>query len=370
MSASVKRRMAGNGAKVVPILGLAFTAIAVMLLASCIASPFGHPAGATALAARYSDDASEQLWNKVPAEAASSSSAAGKYRPSMPVNDNIPRFTEADLARGQFEEYNPLDSLGRCGPAFALIGKETMPGEPRGSIGMVKPTGWHTARYDWVDGGYLFNRCHLIGYQLAGENDNELNLITGTRSLNILGMQPFEDRVASYVEATGNHVLYRVTPVFEGSNLVASGVVMEAQSIEDAGAGVRFCVWCANIEPGVTIDYATGKNASDGTMESSAMPSKTLPDKTLPAESGRPSEGGPAAEGEPTAEGEGALAQGEGEGAQGEEMHYILNTRSKRFHYPDCPSVQAMKDKNKREFTGTRDEVLASGYSPCGNCNP
>ena len=182
--------------------------------------------------------------------------------PSVEVSGNVPQFTEEDKARASFEEYSALDSLGRCGVAFALVGTETMPTEERGSIGMVKPSGWQTVRYDGlVDGNYLYNRCHLIGYQLAGENANERNLITGTRYLNVEGMLPYENRVADYVERTGNHVLYRVTPVFEGSNLVASGVQMEAWSVEDAGAGVNFDVWCYNVQPGVTIDYATGDSA-------------------------------------------------------------------------------------------------------------
>lgn len=181
--------------------------------------------------------------------------------PSVQVNGNVPFFTADDLARGAFEEYSPLDRLGRCGVAFALVGRETMPTEERGSIGMVKPSGWHTVRYDGlVDGNYLYNRCHLIGYQLAGENANERNLITGTRSMNVTGMLDYENRVADYVERTGNHVLYRSTPVFSGDELVARGVLLEAQSVEDGGLGVRFCVWCYNVEPGVEIDYATGES--------------------------------------------------------------------------------------------------------------
>lgn len=184
---------------------------------------------------------------------------AGK--PSVEVDGNAPFFTADDLARGAFEEYSPLDRLGRCGVAFALVGRETMPREERGSIGMMKPSGWHTVRYDGiVDGNYLYNRCHLIGFQLAGENANERNLITGTRTMNAVGMLEFEDRVADYVARTGNHVLYRSTPVFSGDDLVARGVLLEAQSVEDGGAGLRFCAWCYNVEPGVEIDYATGES--------------------------------------------------------------------------------------------------------------
>ena len=180
--------------------------------------------------------------------------------PYSVVNDNVPYFSEEDLTRTDaFETYSELDSLGRCGVAYANICQELMPTEERGEIGSVKPSGWHTVNYhEYVDGNYLYNRCHLIGYQLSGENANEKNLITGTRYLNVEGMLPFENEVAEYVEETGNHVLYRVTPVFEDDNLVASGVQMEAYSVEDQGAGVMFNVYCYNVQPGITIDYATG----------------------------------------------------------------------------------------------------------------
>lgn len=186
--------------------------------------------------------------------------------PSVTINGNEPFFTEGDLGRESFQDYSELDRLRRCGVAFALVGPETLPTTKRESIGMVRPSGWQIARYSWVDGEYLFNRCHLIAYMLTGQNANERNLITGTRSLNVDGMLPLELLVSSYVHHTGNHVLYRVTPLFEGRNLVASGVLMEAESIEDGGDDVRFCVWCYNVEPGVEIDYATGENHADGTM--------------------------------------------------------------------------------------------------------
>ena len=217
--------------------------------------------------------------------------------PSAVVHDDEPFFTDEDrvawasvLAAAQvaaaaaedgaqdgepyvnvydsaLERYSDLDRRGRCGTAFALVGRETMPTAKREGIGMVRPSGWQIARYPWVDGEYLFNRCHLIGFQLTGENANAKNLITGTRSMNIYGMLPYEDDVAYYVRWSGNHVLYRVTPVFEGHNLVASGVLIEAESFEDEGEDLSFCVWCYNVEPGVEIDYANGDNRSDGTME-------------------------------------------------------------------------------------------------------
>lgn len=175
------------------------------------------------------------------------------------VNNNIPYFSEDEMNEGVFETYSSLDELGRCGVAFANICQEIMPTEPRGEIGSVQPSGWHTIRYDdLIDGNYLYNRCHLIGYQLAGENANECNLITGTRFLNTEGMLPFENMVADYVQETGNHVLYRVTPDFQGNELVARGVQMEAYSIEDNGAGICFNIYAYNIQPGIIIDYSTG----------------------------------------------------------------------------------------------------------------
>ena len=275
--------------------------------------------------------------------------------PSVEANGNIPFFSGEDLAREPFEQFSALDSLGRCGTAYALLGQDTMPEGQRGSIGMVKPSGWQVSKYDWIDGEYLYNRCHLIAYSLSGQNDNELNLITGTRSMNVLGMLPYEEKVASYIRRTGNHVLYRVTPVFEGDDLVASGVLMEAESVEDGGEGVRFCVWCYNAEPGVVIDYATGDNVAGDPREEgrspeaeSAQESAALPDKAAASKAGDASHNK----------------------SDAEVRIYVLNTSTKRFHLPDCPSVSDMKEKNKREFEGTREEAIELGYKPCGSCNP
>lgn len=176
------------------------------------------------------------------------------------INGNLPYFTEEDMTTDAYETYTPLDGLGRCGAAMSCIGKELMPTEERGSIGQVKPSGWQTVKYDFVDGKYLYNRCHLIGYQLTGENANRENLITGTRYLNVEGMLPFENMVADYIKETGNHVIYRVTPIFEGNELVARGVLMEAKSVEDNGDGILFCVYVYNNQPGVEIDYLTGES--------------------------------------------------------------------------------------------------------------
>ena len=182
-------------------------------------------------------------------------------KPYVYINSNVPFFTESDLTTTSYEKYTKLDSLERCGAAVASIGKDIMPTEERGAIGSVKPTGWHTVRYQGIDGNYLYNRCHIIGYQLSGENANEKNLITGTRYLNVEGMLPFENMVAEYVEETNNHVLYRVTPIFEEDNLLASGVLIEAKSVEDNGKGIQFNVYCYNVQPGIEINYKTGESS-------------------------------------------------------------------------------------------------------------
>lgn len=184
-------------------------------------------------------------------------------QPYVIVNDNQPYFDESDFTTKSFETYSSLDALGRCGVAYANIGEDLMPTKERGSIGMIKPSGWQMVKYDFVDGKYLYNRCHLIGYQLSGENANERNLITGTRYMNTEGMLPFENEVANYVQDTGNHVLYRVTPIFDGNNLVADGVLMEAMSVEDRGLDIEFNVFVYNVQPNVKIDYLTGKSSVD-----------------------------------------------------------------------------------------------------------
>ncbi len=183
--------------------------------------------------------------------------------PYVAVNDNVPFFTDGEITDESFEYYSPLDILGRCGAAVACVGRDLMPTGERGNISAVKPSGWQSVRYDFVDGESLYNRCHLLGYQLTGENANEQNLITGTRYMNVDGMLPFENMVADYVKETNNHVMYRVTPIFDGTELVARGVLMEAYSVEDGGDGVEFCVYCYNVQPGVTIDYATGDSEEE-----------------------------------------------------------------------------------------------------------
>ncbi len=206
---------------------------------------------------------SAQVQEFIPAVVVTDGNILPKYtgKPFTELNNNNPYITVSDAQRGDFETYEELDSLGRCGIAYANVSPVIMPTEKRGPIGMVKPSGWHTVRYDdLVEGKYLYNRCHLIAYQLAGENANVKNLITGTRFLNNVAMLPIENKVAKYVKDTGNHVLYRVTPVFVNKELVARGVVIEALSVEDNGAGIKLNVYCHNIQPGVEIDYATGES--------------------------------------------------------------------------------------------------------------
>ena len=241
--------------------------------------------------------------------------------PFVTVNGNEPFFTGAEITAKAFEEYAPLDELGRCGTTLACIGREIMPTEERGAIGQVKPSGWKTAKYDFVDGSYLYNRCHLIGFQLTGENANERNLVTGTRYLNVEGMLPFENMVADYVKESGNHVMYRVTPVFEEDELVCRGVLMEAFSVEDDGDGIRFCVWCYNVQPQIEINYADGSSRLIATENSD----------------------------------------------QGEAQRYVLNTNSKKIHLPHCENANAISEKNRREVTESLSSLQSRGYT-VGSC--
>ncbi len=251
-------------------------------------------------------------------------SAVWDGQPYTAVNGNVPGFSEKDLTAASFESYSELDSLGRCGTAFACLGQDLMPRGERGDISGIHPTGWHSAQYDFIDGKNLYNRCHLIGWQLSGEDANRKNLITGTRYMNVEGMLPFENMVADYIKETGCHVLYRVTPVFQGSNLVADGVLMEAMSVEDQGESISFCVFVPNVQPGVAIDYSDG---SSRPADSQSSP-------------------------------------------ENEEAVYIVNTNTRRFHLPSCSSVREMKESNRENFTGSREELIEEGYIPCGKCRP
>ena len=237
------------------------------------------------------------------------------------LDANMPTFSFEEFDIASYEEYGELDYLGRCTYAEAVIGVDIMPTEERGAIGSVKPSGWQTVKYDFVDGKYLYNRCHLIGYQLTSENANERNLITGTRYMNVEGMLPFENMIAEYVEETENHVALRVTPVFLEDNLLASGVIMEAISLEDEGEGICFNVYCHNVQPGVIIDYKTGESY-------------------------------------------------EAEIEEGEEQNFVLNTNSKKIHLPDCPGAKDISKKNRQDYCGSIEKLLLSGFSACKTCNP
>lgn len=244
--------------------------------------------------------------------------------PYIILNNNVPKFTEKEYTTQSYERYEDLDALNRCTLTMACIGSDLMPTEDRGEIGQVKPTGWVTAKYDFVDGKYLYNRCHLIGFQLTGENANERNLITGTRYMNVDGMLPFENMVADYIKETGNHVLYRVIPVFDGENMVASGVTMEAWSVEDEGDGICFYVYVYNVQPGVEIDYATGE-------------SQLAPPVAIPGE---------------------------------ENFVYVVNTSSGKFHLENCSQWKSIKEENREIFTTTRSQMLAWDFEPAGCCKP
>lgn len=254
--------------------------------------------------------------------------------PYVVLYNDIPDFSQEDKKNTRaFEFYSELDSLGRCGAAYANVCEEIMPTEERQEIGHIKPSGWHTVKYnDLIDGNYLYNRCHLIGYQLAGENANEKNLITGTRYLNVAGMLQFEDMVSAYVKETGNHVLYRVTPHFDKDNLVAGGVQIEAWSVEDQGKGICFNVYCYNIQPGIAIDYATGDSRVAETGASVLGNTKT------------------------------------DEAADNEAAVYVINQNSKKYHLPTCPSVTDMAEHNKSVVVKSADELRREGYTPCRRC--
>lgn len=247
--------------------------------------------------------------------------------PYYVIDDNIPEFADDEISTKSFEEYSNLDVLGRCGVTFACVGKDIMPTEERGAIGQIKPSGWHTVKYDFVDGKYLYNRCHLIGFQLTGENANEKNLITGTRYFNVDGMLPFEDMVADYVRETENHVMYRVTPIFIDDELVARGVRMEGLSVEDNGDGVCFDVFVYNVQPNVTINYANGESVAEASYESQDTPSQN-------------------------------------------NTYYILNTNSKKFHKNDCRLAKDILEHNKKISNQDRQSIINEEYVPCKVCNP
>lgn len=284
------------------------------------------------------------------------------------VNNNEPFFTDSDMTTTAFENYSDLDSLGRCGVAYANICRDIMPTEERGKIGMIKPSGWHTVKYDVIKDRYLYNRCHLIGYQLAGENANPKNLITGTRYLNVEGMLPFENLVADYVNNTGNHVLYRVTPMFSGSNLVANGVLIEAKSVEDNGGGILFNVYCYNVQPGVGINYENGDSWLDGTT-----PQKQSAQTDTPQNEGSQSSAGSGAgesgssgstTGSASSGSDSSAAENSAADSSNSETMVHITATGKKYHRAGCRTLK------KSDTEVTLDEAKSMGLSPCGICNP
>lgn len=257
------------------------------------------------------------------------------------INDNTPFFTAEEITDQSYEDYSPLDSLGRCGAATACLGEDLMPTEKREEIGKVKPSGWHSVQYDCVEGKSLYNRSHLIGFQLAGENANERNLITGTRYFNATAMLPFENMVADYIKETGNHVMYRVTPIFVGNELVARGALMEAQSVEDDGEGILFNVYCYNVQPGITIDYATGDSEEGGenAVSTALQTQKSNSQKTAASTTKA-------------------------------EHTYVLNTKTHKFHQENCENAKEIKKENRSLYKGSRENLIDQGYAPCKSCNP
>ena len=278
---------------------------------------------------------------------------AGDY---VEIDGDTPSFAAEDATTEAFQVFSPLDGLGRCGTAYACLDPETLPSEPREDISEVHPSGWVQNSYGFVEGESLYNRSHLIAFCLSGQNANEENLITGTRHFNADVMEPIEAMVLDYIEQTGNHVLYRVTPVFEGDELVARGVQIEALSMEDGGQGVSLNVYLRNTQPGVAIDYATGDNWADGTAgeDEQGTPSATAGATTpVPVST--------AAAADQTT---GSLT------TTPATVTYVVNTNTGKFHYPGCPSAAKIKDKNRMDTSETRDELIAQGYVPCKNCNP
>lgn len=292
------------------------------------------------------------------------------------INHGEPGFTAQDEARETFMQFSDLDFEGRCGTAFARIGPDTVSSEMRGDISQVHPSGWVQRKYSFVDDGMLYNRSHLIAHQLCGENANEKNLITGTRTFNAVGMLYYEELVGDYVRSTGNHVLYRVTPLFAANDLVARGVQMEAKSLEDNGEAVQFNVFVYNVEPGVAIDYVTGESwESSETPQVTSKGSATITtaaaaraDKAAAGSANGSKADGGSSSGSGAASGNGSNSASN-QGAS-EQQDYILNVKNKKFHKPDCSATSDISSANKQDFTGTRNQLIARGYSPCGICKP
>ncbi len=298
---------------------------------------------------------------------------------SSGTNQNTEKEKSDEIVSQDLILLSELDSLGRTGIAVSVIGKETLPTEERGQIGDIRPSGWHTVKYDCIPDMYLYNRCHLLGYQLTGLNAEPKNLITGTRYMNVQGMEPYETMTADFVANTGMHVLYRVTPIYEGNELLARGVLMEAVSLEDSGKGLCFAVYCFNVQPGIAIDYATGesseaddpgnRNGESSENGNSDVRENTSDDSGSGERTAGDFENGDRS-GKDQSQGSENNQTTEANTSDRQEQDYVLNTNTHKFHHTWCSSVDDMKEKNKRAFHGTRDEVIGMGYEPCKRCNP
>ncbi|MDO4663912.1 MAG: DNA/RNA non-specific endonuclease [Erysipelotrichaceae bacterium] len=254
-------------------------------------------------------------------------------QPYVEINGNVPYFEENEKTTTAFQHYFELDELGRVTMAYGSLGQEILPEEERGDISSIHPTGWVQNRYECIkDGQALYNRCHLIAFSLSGQNANPKNLMTGTRYMNVKGMQPFESRTLDFIRKTNKHVMYQVTPLFEGDNLVANGVLMQAKSVEDDGQGLSFNVFCYNVQPGICINYRTGENWLE--------------------------------------QGQAETSQTNNPQSDQQAQDYVLNTRSHKFHDPSCDSVDDMSQRNRKDVHETRDDLIAQGYTPCQRCNP
>lgn len=314
---------------------------------------FGYYASTQKTTQKATQKATQKVTQKPTQKATTAPKAGASLESVMDYNgkayavvyNNKPQFQASEITDKAYEFYSPLDSKGRCGYVQACVGKELMPTGTRGSISSVKPTGWVQKVYSTslVNGGSLYNRCHLIGWQLTGENANKKNLITGTRYMNE-NMIPYENMIADYIKETGNHVMYRVTPVFEGNNLVASGVHMEAYSVEDRGEGVSFNVYLYNVQPGITINYKTG-NSQLASTSSNSTQSSSSSNSTQSSSSSQSN-------------------------STATTTTYVLNTRNKKIHTSTCSAVNSMSSSNKKTYTGSIDSLLSQGYSVCGSCKP
>ena len=362
------------------------TLAALLLAVSLFLPSLGGCAGIESVANGGSAASSQQVSS---GNAAAKLSDIPEYSGALciDINEGQPGFSADDAARGSFLDFSELDFEGRCGAAAGLIGPETVSNAERGDISQVHPSGWVQHRYSFVDHEMLYNRSHLVAHQLCGEDANERNLITGTRTMNAVGMTYYEELVGNYVRRTNNHVLYRVTPLFAANDLVARGVQMEAKSVEDNGETIQFNVFVYNVEPGVAIDYVTGESwESSETPQVTSKGSATITtaaaaraDKAAAGsangskadgESSSGSGAGGAGSESNTSDADGAGSNKASSQGASEQQDYILNVKNKKFHKPDCSAASDISNANKQDFTGTRDQLIARGYSPCGICKP